>query len=662
MNRALDWLTANQCDLGEALARVRAQLQRHAGRMQQGLPQTGQTLPGGEPLPVLPAQPAAQGNAEPFAVHTLCQLFGLSDFERDILLLCAGIEMDARFAPLCAAAQADPARSYPTFALALAALPGAHWSALTPHAPLRAWRLLEASGPSLANAALKIDERVLHYLAGINQMDQRLQGTADVLDARHAPAAAMPPSSDLIERISQYISARNAPAPVAQLSGGDTKALEAIARAVCSRLGTGLLRLRACDLPASAAERYALAHLLAREALLGNSVLLLQAQEGAEQHGTLAAFVRELAVPVIVASQEALGAFDSTALAFELVRPSRGAQLELWHRALGPAAAGLSRELDGVAAQFQLSSEEIHHIAARISGADDPAAPGQDGALLWQACCRAVRPRIETLAQRIEPAATWDDLVLPAVQKQVLRDITTHVRQRRRVYDDWGFAAKGARGLGITALFSGASGTGKTMAAEVLARELHLDLYRIDLATVVSKYIGETEKNLKRLFDAAEGSGAVLLFDEADALFGRRSEVKDSHDRYANIEVSYLLQRMEAYRGLAILTTNLKTALDPAFMRRIRFIVQFPFPDAPQRAEIWRRIFPAAMPQEALDCTRLAQLNVTGGQIRNIALCGAFLAAEAGEPVAMRHLMAAARSEYAKSEKNLTDAEVRGWP
>ena len=205
-----------------------------------------------------------------------------------------------------------------------------------------------------------------------------------------------------------------------------------------------------------------------------------------------------------------------------------------------------------------------------------------------------------------------------------------HVRQRAKVYDAWGFGAARARGLGISALFAGPSGTGKTMAGEVLANELNLDLYRIDLSQVVNKYIGETEKNLRRVFDAAEEGGAILLFDEADALFGKRSEVKDSHDRYANIEISYLLQRMEAYRGLAILTTNMKSALDTAFLRRLRFVVQFPFPDAAQRAEIWRRVFPAPTPTEGLDFAQLARLQVAGGNIRNMALNAAFLAAEAG--------------------------------
>jgi SpoVK/Ycf46/Vps4 family AAA+-type ATPase len=239
--------------------------------------------------------------------------------------------------------------------------------------------------------------------------------------------------------------------------------------------------------------------------------------------------------------------------------------------------------------------------------------------------------------------------------------LASQVRHRMRVYETWGFSTKGRRGLGVSALFTGESGTGKTMAAEVLAGELGLDLYRIDLSAVVSKYIGETEKNLKQVFDAAEEGGALLLFDEADALFGKRSDVRDSHDRYANIEVSYLLQRMEAYQGLAILTTNLKSALDRAFQRRLRFTVHFPFPDAAQREAIWRRIFPTETPTDGLDPKKLSQLNVPGGSIRNIALNASFLAAESKTPVKMEHLLQAAILEAQKIERPLSQAETRGW-
>ncbi|HET9831963.1 MAG TPA: ATP-binding protein, partial [Vicinamibacterales bacterium] len=283
------------------------------------------------------------------------------------------------------------------------------------------------------------------------------------------------------------------------------------------------------------------------------------------------------------------------------------------------------------------------------------------GAALWRTCRTASRDGLEDLAQRIDARATFDDLVLPDAQKNILADIVTHVRNRATVHGKWGFRASGAHGLGISALFAGASGTGKTMAAEVLANVLDVDLFRIDLSSVVSKYIGETEKNLRRIFDAAETGGVILLFDEADALFGKRSEVKDSHDRYANIEVSYLLQRMESYRGLAILTTNLRSALDAAFLRRIRFTVQFPFPDFVQRAEIWRRAFPSQTPTLGLDVDRLAQLSLAGGSIHNLALNAAFFAADSNEPVRMAHVLRAAHAEYAKLEKALTDAEVAGW-
>jgi SpoVK/Ycf46/Vps4 family AAA+-type ATPase len=326
---------------------------------------------------------------------------------------------------------------------------------------------------------------------------------------------------------------------------------------------------------------------------------------------------------------------------------------------LGASVATLGQAVPAVASEFRLSARDILKTGAEIAREAD-GSPSPD-ALLWRACRGVERVRLDGLAQRIEPAARWDDLVLPEAQLSVLRQIAVHVRHRPTVHEGWGFAGKSARGLGISALFAGDSGTGKTMAAEALASELHRDLFRIDLSGVVSKYIGETEKNLARVFDAAEAGGAILLFDEADALFGKRSEVKDSHDRYANLEVSYLLQRMEAYRGLAILTSNQKAALDLAFQRRLRFIVQFPFPDATQREAIWRGIFPAATPTRGLDYPRLAQLHMAGGNIRNVALNAAFFAAERGEPVGMAHLLQAAHAEAAKRERPLTDGETRGW-
>jgi SpoVK/Ycf46/Vps4 family AAA+-type ATPase len=255
-------------------------------------------------------------------------------------------------------------------------------------------------------------------------------------------------------------------------------------------------------------------------------------------------------------------------------------------------------------------------------------------------------------------------LVLPDETKGLLKQIAEQVPNRHKVYDDWGFRQKMSRGLGISVLFAGASGTGKTMAAEVLANELDLNLYRIDLSAVVSKYIGETEKNLRKVFDTAEDGGTLLFFDEADALFGKRSEVKDSHDRFANTQIADLLQRMEAYSGLAILATNMKSALDTAFLRRLRFIVNFAFPGAAERKLIWQKaftgkVFKPGTEQGDLDFDRLSQFNLTGGNIHSIALNAAFLAAQNNEYVTMSHVMQAVRTEFRKLEKPINEAEFR---
>jgi SpoVK/Ycf46/Vps4 family AAA+-type ATPase len=309
---------------------------------------------------------------------------------------------------------------------------------------------------------------------------------------------------------------------------------------------------------------------------------------------------------------------------------------------LGPAADP-DRACERLAEQFGLGPGAIGAVAA--------ANPSADEAALWAACREAAGRPLDGLAERVEPRFGWDDIVLPAGIADELQAVAAQVRHRAAVYGRGGFGRRLVRGRGVTALFAGPSGTGKTMAAEIIARDLRLDLCRIDLSGVVSKYIGETEKNLKRLFEAAEGGGAVLFFDEADALFGKRSEVKDSHDRYANIEISYLLQRMEAYSGLAVLATNMKTHLDPAFLRRLRFVIDFPFPDVEQRRGIWARAFPPETETDGLDLSALARLEVAGGNIAVIAVNAAFLAAAEGTPVRMAHLARAARAEFRKLDK-----------
>lgn len=271
---------------------------------------------------------------------------------------------------------------------------------------------------------------------------------------------------------------------------------------------------------------------------------------------------------------------------------------------------------------------------------------------------RAARSELTGLAQRVLPRHGWDDLVLPAATVEQLRELSTHVLHRDQVLDQWGFGARVSPGRGVTALFTGPSGTGKTTAAEIVAADLGLDLYRIDLSSLVSKYIGETEKNLARVFAAAEESGAILFFDEADALYGKRSEVRDSHDRYANIETAFLLQRMDGYDGVVILASNLRQNMDDAFTRRLRFVIDFPVPDQAQRLEIWRRHLPAQADVEpGLDLASFAaRFKLTGGNIRNIVLSAAYLAAAEGHPIGERHLLHATGRELQKLGKPLNGA------
>ena len=603
----------------------------------------------------------------PPAVETLCAVFDLSPFERDLLLLCAGMELEATFASVCAAAQQDHQRAFPTFSLALAALPQAHWGALKPDAPLRYWRLIEftvsggSSSAPLTTRPLRIDERVLHYLAGVQHLDERL---ASLLEPLSFAQELMPGHRAIAQRIAHLWSnsAGQTSLPVIHLCHSDAATAHAIAASACRSLGLGLHSVRGHALPSNSTDLALLIRLWARESRLGSGALLLDCDDDQAmdigRESIINDFIERVPGALIISSQERRKVNHRSIASFEVQRSTSEEQRTVWETALGDRTQRLNGQLDALLSQFSLSLPAIYSATAQAN-VEQEAESSFDA--LWDACRIQTRPRMEELGQYIDPAAAWDDLILPEVQKDALRDIVTHVRQRANVYETWGFATKGARGLGISVLFAGASGTGKTMAAEVLARELRLDLYRIDLSSIVSKYIGETEKNLRRVFDAAESGGAILLFDEADALFGKRSEVRDSHDRYANIEVSYLLQRMECYRGLAILTTNMKSALDAAFLRRIRFVVQFPFPDAAQRAEIWRHVFPSATPTEGLAVGHLSQLIVAGGNIRNIALNAAFLAAGAQEPVRMRHLLRAAQSEYAKLEKPLAEVEIAGW-
>jgi hypothetical protein len=640
VSREQDWITANQRLLCEELERLRRLLRRHAAAHSQD---QAADEPTGDCAP--PGRIAS-------TLDYLCRRFELSAFERDLLLLVAGAELESAFAPLCAAAQGDPRKDYPTFSLAFAALPDAHWSALAPQAPLRRWQLIDIrDGPSLTTARLVVNERILHFLLGVDALDTRLAPFVRTL-------APPPLAASQLERARELCAlwehGRDR-VPTVRLVGEDLGSLRGVVAHACAQAGRRALALRTDELPGQIEERTLLAHLLSRECVLQPAVVVV---ETGGDHPLHAAFMDALQCPRVLIGGGA-GAALPRCLTLEVPRPSLPEAAALWRCVLGDHDSPAGYELDRLIAHFDLSAGDIVAAAAQARHAREQG--GSPAAALWHACRVQARGALDTLARRIEPRARWHDLVLPAQQLALLHELARQVRHRVTVYERWGFGSRGARGLGVSALFAGDSGTGKTLAGEVLAGELELDLYRIDLSAVVSKYIGETEKNLRRVFDTAEASGAVLLFDEADALFGRRSEVKDSHDRYANIELAYLLQRMESYRGLAILTTNMRSLLDAAFLRRVRFVVHFPFPDVHQRAAIWQRVIPEAAPRQDVCMKRLARLNVAGGNIRNIAVNAAFLAADEGEALAMRHLLHAARIECAKLDKPLTAAEVGGW-
>ncbi|WP_218079579.1 ATP-binding protein [Anthocerotibacter panamensis] len=654
MTASICWQDANRNYLMANLAVIRAFLEKKV-QDSRAMAQAQKALH--KATDALPAQAS---------LTRLSQLFRLSSFEQGVLLMCLGVELDASFSRLYATAQDDPQRDFPTFSLALSALPDPHWSALTSHSPLQRWHLIKiGTGEVLTLSPLRIEERILHFLVGSDHLEEQLQHLVYPLDA---PTELAPSHQVLAQLIANTLTQKgvNSFLPVVQLCGDDATSKRAIAAAACSLLGFSPFLLTAQALPLANAALQNFVTRWEREANLGARALLLDCDElHSSDDGLEAAVVRfmeQVRCPLLLLTRDRRRSHLRSIITYDVLPPNSDEQRQIWQVALGSRAADLNGQVNRLVAHFNLSLPTIQAACAEtLVRLEDPDDSSSLERALWDTCRKQARPRLEDLAQRMEGTPSWEDLVLPEAQRQVLMDITAHVRQRAKVYSQWGFADKGGRGLGISALFAGASGTGKTMAAEVIAQALGLDLYRIDLSAVVSKYIGETEKNLRRIFDAAEISSAVLLFDEADALFGKRSEVKDSHDRHANIEVSYLLQRMEAYRGLAILTTNLKDALDSAFLRRIRFMVRFPFPDAAQRAEIWQRIFPKATPTEGLDVHKLARLNVAGGNIRNIALNAAFLAADAEESVQMKHLLRSARSEYTKLEKPLTDAEVKGW-
>jgi AAA+ superfamily predicted ATPase len=578
----------------------------------------------------------------PPALTVLARQFNLSEFEQEILLLCASVELDTRVAGLCAGAQGDISKRYPTFALALAVFGNASWDVLSPELPLRYWRMIEISriaAQPLTTSALRADERIVNYLKGLNYLDERLSTFAEAM-FEPGPELSIA-QADCAAAIAKRVKAASTGArmPLVQLAGTDSRAKALVALSVTGELGLHLYRISLALAPSQPADAETLARIWHRETLL--SPLALYLTDGRENTAAESRFIAHDQGLCFCDVRERRADLSRSSITFDIVKPSREEQRLAWAQ----CRDGSDRsEAELLATQFNFNLPDIRSISI------DEQTDGQD---VWNVCLAAMRPQLDSLAQRIEPKASFEDLILPETEKTILSQVLAHVRQRGKVYDDWGFRESMSRGLGVTALFAGGSGTGKTMAVEALARELRLNLYRIDLSQVVDKYIGQTEKNLCHLFDGADRGGVILQFDEADALFGKRSEVKDSHDRYSNIEITYLLQRLETFQGLAVLTTNMKSALDTAFLRRLRFVVNFPFPGPCERRKIWMKTFPSRVPLAPdVNFESLAALSLTGANIQSIALGAAFLAADRGERnVCMQSVLDAARMEFRKLER-----------
>jgi hypothetical protein len=626
-----------------------------------------------EALPQPPASP----------LQRVADLFGLSPFERDVLLVALAPEIDMRFERLYAYIQDDVTRKHASVELALRLLcptPAARLAArpsFAAGAPLLRHGLISLFDdgqrhPTLLGRFMRLDDRIVAELLGDPILDPQLQSFASAdVPTRALDGLVLAP--ELAAQLRRIVVDSQAQLTIA-LQGSYGSGRRAVAEALCAARGQPLLTV---DLIQAAGAEPALAppeiiRRVMREAALRGAAVLWAGADQLLHEGSLQAWRAALLAALLQQPGWSFLALDRpweprgalrSYLRIELPALSFSQREQIWQDRLNGSSPGAD-VLRTVASTFRLSGGQIRDAAAMAHGmahwrgaAAQPARV--EAADLFLACRTQSSGKLDSLARKVGTTYSWDAIVLPAEQIGMLREICIQVRQRRTVLETWGFDRHLAMGKGINVLFAGQSGTGKTMAAEIIASELGMELFKVDLSTLVSKYIGETEKNLDRIFTAAREANAILFFDEADAIFGKRSEVKDAHDRYANIEVGYLLQKMEEYDGVVILATNLRKNLDDAFVRRLHVAIDFPFPEEPDRARIWQKVFPATAPLASdVDLDFLArQFKLAGGNIRNIALLSAYLAAEEGHTIGMSHVIRAIRREYQKLGKLVIKGE-----
>jgi len=618
------------------------------------------------------------------ALPQLAHLFALSSFELQMVIICLAPELQCKYAKLYAYLQRDITRKKPSVNLALNLLCLTQEEMLAARtyflsqAALFKGRILQvvedprSPRPFLLSRVLELDDRIVYFLLGAQTLDERIESFSELVYPQVSLGEVSLPielKTRLLSLSWNHLGKSNERSSrlIYYLHGPYGSGKQSLAEAICRELGTPLVVSDLEELSNGERHFEDTLRLVFREALLQPAPIYLKGfhclldEEGKHlsQLRILARTIKEFSWLTLLAGErtwEPAGLFDhNTVLTVELPIPDYTARSELWKAKIdGEYQLSQQVDLEELAVKFRFTSGQIRDALvaaqnlARLRKPDEPEIMMQD---LYRGCRAQCNQKLGRLAQKIVPRYTWEDIVLPGDVLQQLYAICDQVKYRYLVYGEWGFDRKLSLGKGLNALFSGPSGTGKTMAAEILVNELQLDLYKIDLSSVVSKYIGETEKNLSKIFGEAESSNAILFFDEADALFGKRSEVKDAHDRYANIEVGYLLQKMEEYEGIAVLATNLKRNMDEGFLRRLHFVIEFPFPDENHRYQIWRRIFPPEVPTgDDIDFHFLARrLNMSGGSIKNVAVNAAFLAASNSRILTMEHLIAAANRELART-------------
>jgi hypothetical protein len=622
---------------------------------------------------------------EGFRLDTLAKIFRLSRPETDILLICLLPEIEPQYQRLYAYLQDDITRKQPTVDLALNLL----YNSL--EEKLRARDIFAADSSLIKNQLVhliddhnslttpfqskivRIDERIIDYLLGSDRIDARIGGPACLIDNTYETADTILPD-EISDRLPGLLSRYRNNGLIIHIRdthcAGQKDTAGAIGKAVeMPLLYVDLERITAADTTADM-----LLSLVFREGLLQKAALyfsgfdLLINNDKAHNpvYENLAEEISKYPHWVFLSGDKEWypGQLPGTnpCISIELSDISYTERAQLWEQLRkGNIALSSDINLADIAGKFRLRRAQIQDalITARnFAISRDPLTAEITGEDLYAACHKISGGMLSALAHRIQPKYRWEDIVLPDDQVEQLHEICGYVDNYHTVYGTWGFGRKLSTGKGLNALFAGPSGTGKTMAADIIANELKLELYKIDLSTIVSKYIGETEKNLERIFHEGQTSNAILFFDEADALFGKRSEVKDAHDRYANIEIAYLLQRMDDYEGVVILATNLRNNLDEAFARRMQFVVEFPLPEEPDRLHIWSIIFPVEAPLSPdIDLRFMSRFKITGGNIKNIAVYAAFLAVREEGVIQMEHLIRATRREYQKTGRLCTEED-----